>query len=141
RDATGELLTGIEGCRIPKILRQAQGTALTAEQIRAVFPKASSVLARPVGTHGGDDFDKIDGTAELAAYLEASATTDRYFIEYDDYASADGHFRKYRFIFVDGEVLPYHLAIGNDWKVHHVSTDMANQQWMQDEEAAFLNEP
>ncbi len=62
-------------------------------------------------------------------------------IEYIDYASADGYFRKYRFIFVDGEILPYHLAIGNDWKVHHVSTDMARQPWMQREEAAFLAEP
>ena len=55
--------------------------------------------------------------------------------------SADGHFRKFRFIFVDGDVLPYHLAIGDDWKVHHVSTDMANQPWMQREEAAFLSNP
>ena len=36
---------------------------------------------------------------------------------------------------------PYHLAIGNDWKVHHVSTDMANQAWMQAEEEAFLQDP
>jgi tetratricopeptide (TPR) repeat protein len=141
RDATAELLTGVAGCRIPKILRQPQGSTLSAEDIRAAFPTASSILARPVGTHGGDDFDKIDGIAELTAYLAEPAATDRYFIEYADYTSADGHFRKYRFIFVDGEVLPYHLAIGNDWKVHHVSTDMANQEWMQREEATFLNDP
>ena len=35
------------------------------------------------------------------------------------------------------EILPYHLAIGNDWKVHHLSTDMVNQPWMQREEAAL----
>ena len=29
----------------------------------------------------------------------------------------------------------------NDWKVHHVSTDMVNQAWMQAEEEAFLNDP
>ena len=141
RDSTAELLTGIVGCRIPKILRQPQGSTLSVEDIRIAFPDAASILARPVGTHGGDDFDKIDGTTELAAYLAAPAATDRYFIEYADYGSADGHFRKYRFIFVNGEVLPYHLAIGNDWKVHHVNTDMANQEWMQHEEAAFLNDP
>ena len=44
-------------------------------------------------------------------------------------------------MFVGDEILPYHLAIGNQWKVHHLSTDMANQAWMQQEEAAFLNEP
>jgi hypothetical protein len=105
------------------------------------LPSASSILARPVGTHGGDDFEKIDGPAELAAYLSQPAATDRYFIEYADYRSADGYFRKYRFIFVDDQILPYHLAIADGWKVHHVNTDMANQPWMQQEEAAFLNDP
>jgi tetratricopeptide (TPR) repeat protein len=141
RDVVAELLTGIPGCRIPGILRQQAGNELSVESLQAAFPKANSILARPVGTHGGDDFDKIDTTAELSAYLSRPADTDRYFIEYADYRSADGYFRKYRFIFVDGEVLPYHLAISNEWKVHHVSTDMANQIWMQQEEAAFLDEP
>ena len=141
RDMVADLLADIPGCRIPKILRQPAGTELSVASLQAAFPSASAILARPVGTHGGDDFDKIDGPAELAAYLAQPADTDRYFIEYADYRSADGFFRKYRFIFVDDQVLPYHLAIGNDWKVHHVNTDMANQAWMQQEEAAFLNDP
>jgi tetratricopeptide (TPR) repeat protein len=141
RDMVAELLMGIEGCRIPKISRQQAGTELSVETLRAALPQATSILARPVGTHGGDDFDKIDGADELAAYLAKPAETDRYFIEYADYRSVDGFFRKYRFIFVDDQVLPYHLAICDDWKVHHVNTDMANQVWMQDEEAAFLNDP
>jgi tetratricopeptide (TPR) repeat protein len=141
RDIVAELLTGIQGCRIPKIFRQQSGTELSVESLRAALPQATSILARPVGTHGGDDFDKIDGADELAAYLAKPAETDRYFIEYADYRSADGLFRKYRFIFVDDQVLPYHLAICDDWKVHHVNTDMANQVWMQEEEAAFLNDP
>ena len=141
RDMVAELLIGIDGCRIPRISRQQAGTELSVESLRAALPQATSILARPVGTHGGDDFDKIDGEDALAAYLAKPAGTDRYFIEYADYRSADGFFRKYRFIFVNGEVLPYHLAICDDWKVHHVNTDMANQKWMQDEEAAFLTDP
>ena len=105
------------------------------------MPSASAILARPVGTHGGDDFEKIDDPAKLAALLAQCPETDRYLIEYIDYRSTDGYFRKYRFIFVDDRILPYHLAIGNDWKVHHVSTDMANQPWMQQEEQAFLSDP
>jgi hypothetical protein len=141
RDAVAELLTGIQGCRIPRILRQQAGTELSVASLQTALPQAISILARPVGTHGGDDFDKLDGADELAAYLAKPADTDRYFIEYADYRSADGFFRKYRFIFVDDQVLPYHLAIADDWKVHHVNTDMANQVWMQEEEAAFLNDP
>ena len=74
------------------------------------------------------------------AFLARRPDDDHYVIEYVDYAaSSDGHFRKFRF--VGEEVLPYHLAIGNDRKVHHVSTDMANQPRMQQEEAAFLGNP
>jgi tetratricopeptide (TPR) repeat protein len=141
RDAVADLLTDIPGCRIPKIVRQKAGTALSVENVQAAFPSAPAILARPVGTHGGDDFEKIDGAAELATYLMQPADTDRYFIEYADYRSADGYFRKYRFIFVDDQILPYHLAIADGWKVHHVNTDMANQSWMQQEEAAFLGDP
>ena len=141
RDAVADLLTDIPGCRIPHIVRQQAGTALSVASLQAALPSASAILARPVGTHGGDDFEKIDGPAELAAYLAHPADTDRYFIEYADYRSSDGYFRKYRFIFVDDQILPYHLAIADGWKVHHVNTDMANQPWMQQEEAAFLNDP
>jgi tetratricopeptide (TPR) repeat protein len=141
RDIVADLLAGMPGCRIPKVLRQKAGADLSVATLQAAMPSASSILARPVGTHGGDDFEKIDSSAELEAYLAQRAETDRYFIEYVDYRSADGHFRKYRFIFVGDQILPYHLSIGNGWKVHHISTDMANQLWMQQEEAAFLNEP
>ena len=37
---------------------------------------------------------------------------------------------------------PYHLAIGDDWKVHHFRTDMADHRWMQEEEElALLSDP
>jgi glutathione synthase/RimK-type ligase-like ATP-grasp enzyme len=103
--------------------------------------KRQFVLVRPVGTHGGDDLEKIEDSAVLAALLAQPTDTDRYLIEYIDYRSTDGHFRKYRFIFVDDQILPYHLAIAADWKVHHDSTDMADHRWMQREEEAFLNDP
>jgi tetratricopeptide (TPR) repeat protein len=140
RDAIAELLAGIPGCHIPKVLRQTAGSDLSMAALRAAIP-SSSILARPVGTHGGDDFEKIEEPVELIAFLAQRPNADHYLIEYVDYRSVDGHFRKYRFIFVDDQILPYHLAIGNDWKVHHVSTDMANQAWMQAEEKAFLQDP
>ena len=142
RDMVAELLTGHRGLPHSQDLAPTgRHRAFGCKPARPRFREPPSILARPVGTHGGDDFDKIDGADELAAYLAKPADTDRYFIEYADYRSADGFFRKYRFIFVDEQVLPYHLAICDDWKVHHVNTDMANQVWMQQEEAAFLNDP
>ena len=98
-------------------------------------------IARNFLHPAGDDFEKLENLDELARFLAPRQKHDHYVIEYVDYASCDRHFRKYRFIFVGEEILPYHLAIGNDWKVHHVSTDMASHPWMQQEEAAFLANP
>jgi tetratricopeptide (TPR) repeat protein len=141
RDAVACLLQGIPGCRIPRALRHKAGAISSPEVLQAALPFSFPVLARPVGTHGGDDFEKIEGPVALASFLSQRPDRDHYLIEYIDYRSDDGYFRKYRFIFVDGQILPYHLCIGSDWKVHHISTDMANQPWMQQEEEAFLNNP
>jgi len=141
RDAVTDLLPGIAGCRIPRILRLAAHADVSVDALAKMLPFPFPVLARPAGTHGGDDFEKIAGLEELARFLEHRPDSDHYVIDYIDYASADGHFRKYRFIFVGEKVLPYHLAIGKDWKLHHDNTDMADHAWMQQEEAAFLNAP
>ena len=141
RDAVARLLEGIPNCRVPKALRLKAGADRSPDALRAMLPFSCPILARPVGTHGGDDFEKIEDHAPLAAFLSRHSDHDCYLTQYIDYRSEDGYFRKYRFIFVDGEILPYHLCIGSDWKLHHISTDMANQPWMQREEEAFLNEP
>jgi tetratricopeptide (TPR) repeat protein len=140
RDAVAKLLRGIPHCRVPRALRLKAGSDHSEAALEAMLPFTSSCLARPVGTHGGDDFEKVEDLAGLSAFLSQRADHDHYLIEYIDYLSADGHFRKYRFIFVDDQVLPYHLCIGSDWKLHHINTDMAHHAWMQQEEAAFLGE-
>jgi Flp pilus assembly protein TadD/glutathione synthase/RimK-type ligase-like ATP-grasp enzyme len=140
RDAITELLSEIPGCRTPNILRLPGDKDVSAIVLEAELLFSFPLLVRPAGTHGGDDFEKCADAAALAEFL-TPRNGDHYLIQFIDYASADGHFRKYRFIFVGEKVMPYHLCIGNDWKVHHVSTDMANQPWMQQEEAAFLANP
>lgn len=140
RDAIAALLPGIDRCRVPKILRLDAGADVSAATLQTMLPFPFPLLARPAGTHGGDDFEKIEAIETLSDVL-GRLGGDRYLIEYIDYASHDGYFRKYRFIFVDDEILPYHLAIGSDWKLHHDSTDMADHAWMQREEAAFLENP
>ena len=140
RDAVARRLPGIDGCRIPAILRLASGADLYVAALQAILPFPFPLLARPAGTHGGDDFEKFEDVAALSRFL-GERDGDHYLIEYVDYASADRFFRKYRFIFVDEAIMPYHLAIGIDWKLHHDSTDMGDHAWMQKEEAAFLENP
>ncbi|MBV9456886.1 MAG: tetratricopeptide repeat protein [Bradyrhizobium sp.] len=140
RDAITALLSEIPGCRIPHILRLPADKDVSAVVREAESRFSFPLLVRPAGTHGGDDFEKCADGAALAGFLKPRHG-DHYLIQYIDYASADGHFRKYRFIFVGEKMMPYHLCIGNEWKVHHVSTDMAHHAWMQQEEAAFLAAP
>ena len=98
------------------------------------------LLVRVAGTHGGDDFDKFDDWDEIIEFRLGGPGANYYVIEYIDYRSKDGFFRKYRVIFVDGDIFPYHLAIHDDWKVHHFRTDMANHAWMRKEEERFLDD-
>jgi Flp pilus assembly protein TadD len=140
RDAVAQLLQGIPGCRVPQAVRLKAGADRSEAALKAMLPFNSAVLARPVGTHGGDDFEMVDDVAALSAFLSQRPDHDHYLIEYIDYISADSYFRKYRFIFIDDQILPYHLCIGRDWKLHHINTDMAHQPWMQQEEAAFLGD-
>jgi Flp pilus assembly protein TadD/glutathione synthase/RimK-type ligase-like ATP-grasp enzyme len=140
RDQVTERLSEVPGCRIPNILRLPADRDVFAAVAEAQLLFSFPLLVRPAGTHGGDDFEKCDDGTALAEFLKPRKG-DHYLIEYIDYASADGYFRKYRFIFVGENILPYHLAIASDWKIHHDSTDMADHAWMQQEEAAFLANP
>ena len=136
RDATALALADVEGCRVPRTIRINAGDGLP-DGLELAFP----LLARQAGMHGGDAFEKLDDGAALTAFLAAHADHDRYVIDYVDYRSTDGFFRKYRFLFVGEEILPYHLAIGDGWKLHRDSTEMAHHAWMQDEEERFLRAP
>jgi hypothetical protein len=48
--------------------------------------------------------------------------------------------RKYRLIFVDRCVHPYHLAIGEDWLLHYWRADMQRSPWKMAEEERFLQD-
>ena len=136
-----EVLEQVPNCRFGRVARHVAGEPATAEALATKIPFALPVLARPTGTHGGERFEKIESFEALADFINQHPDVDHYMIEYVDYQSVDGHFRKYRFFFVDGEIMPYHLAIGDHWKVHHNTTNMADHPWMQDEEKIFLENP
>jgi len=143
RDAVVALLSGLPGSGVPATIRCTRAE-LAAPDASARLQRqgiAFPLLLRVAGTHGGDAFEKLDRPEDIAAFLAQHAAEAFYATAYVDYRSADGYFRKYRFIFTNGEILPYHLAIADQWKVHHFRTDMGSHRWMQDEEKAFLDHP
>lgn len=141
RASVSTRLAGTPGCLVPPTRRYTRAELLQALDEDGVASLPYPLVVRPCGTHGGEDFEKMDNRAEFAAFLGDLDLPDYYVTPFVDYRSADGHFRKYRFIFVGDEILPYHLAIDTRWKVHHVTTPMAGSNWMQDEERAFLEAP
>lgn len=128
-------------CRVPLTLRKTGREMAAAIDGPEVQSMTLPVLVRLAGNHGGDELEKADGWAQAHAFAAAHPDEIVYLTEFVDFRSADGQYRKYRFISLDGEIFPYHLAIHDDWLVHHFRTDMAEQAWKRDEELAFLQHP
>jgi tetratricopeptide (TPR) repeat protein len=136
RHMMAQRLAGLTGCLVPETTRRTR-VALT--QPFAVSPD-QPWLIRPVGDHGGERLERVTAPHEIADFI---ATTDNdafYLTRFVDYRSADGHYRKYRFIFLGDAILPYHLAIGDHWKVHYFRTPMDQHDWMRREEEAFVTD-
>ena len=141
RESVARRLGGIAGCRVPRTRRIAGPALAEAARNGDLGGFELPLLVRLAGNHGGDDFEKLSDSAGIIDLVSRNPESDYYLIQYLDYRSADGYFRKYRLMCIDGELFPYHLAIHDDWKVHHFRTDMANQAWMRQEEEAFLKAP
>lgn len=143
REAVASLLVGIEDCHVPPTIRMTRA-ALTAPDAAAELRRRGCqfpLLLRLAGSHGGETFEKVETVEGMARFVEAHPDDLIYVTPYVDYLSADGYFRKYRFVLTDQDILPYHLAISENWKVHHYTTAMDRHAWMQDEEKAFLSNP
>jgi tetratricopeptide (TPR) repeat protein len=140
REAIARRFAGIPGCVVPRTIRVA-GPVLTEAAMNRQFAGFSlPLLVRVAGTHGGDDFDKVEDWDDVVDFVAENPEAAYYVIEYVNYRSDDGFFRKYRVIFIDDKIFPYHLAIHDDWKVHHFRTDMANHDWMRKEEERYLQD-
>lgn len=95
-------------------------------------------LVRSPGYHTGDHFVKVDCASELTAAVAQLPGDELLVIEYVDLRAADGTFRKYRVMIVDGDIYPLHLAISYDWKVHYFRSAMAQSAGFRSEDAQFL---
>ena len=126
-------LRGVFGCTMPDARRVARAEIESARE----FP----LLVRPVDTHAGRGLERVEDARALRDYL-ARHPDERFDVTpYVEYRSADGFYRKYRVVLVDGAPYPYHLAISPDWMVHYVKSPTASVAWMRAEEERFLREP
>jgi tetratricopeptide (TPR) repeat protein len=131
RDRLSATLAGMPRLLVPTTRRVDRA-------VLGLLPLDGPTLVRPVGAHGGEALERIADAARLGAYLLKTPAESFYLTEFCDFRSADGWHRKYRLIFVDRRPYPYHLAIGQDWKLHYWRIENDVAPWMKDEEAAFL---
>jgi hypothetical protein len=134
RDRAQELFGDIPGLLGPGV-RWMMGDDLL-DQPSFAYP----FLIRPGGTHGGEDLALIQTFSGLAEYL-AKVPYDRFLLtDFHDFKGAQDCYRKYRFIFVDRQPFPYHLAIAESWLVHYWRAEMLRADWKKREEEAFLTD-
>lgn len=143
RDGVSSLLLSVQGIDIPisvrigrqSLQRVCRGeTEITAILHDGVFP----IIARPAGAHAGHGLAKLDSAADLANYLETMPEDEFSVARFVDYKSADGMYRKYRIVLIDGQPYVCHMAIADHWMVNYQNSGMAENAVKRTEEAQFM---
>jgi glutathione synthase/RimK-type ligase-like ATP-grasp enzyme len=132
-------LQDVAGCTVPLTIR------VNAKGARDLFASPQTaglrypLLIRPVDTHRGDGLQRISSPQFVPTDLNVNECFN--VSQFIDYRSNDGFYRKYRVIVIAGRPFAYHLAISEHWMVHYISSPMADNAWMRDEEERFLRDP
>jgi tetratricopeptide (TPR) repeat protein len=140
RDRLSDLLAGIDNLLTPRTARY-DAEALAAKGLADCIAASAldyPLLVRPIGSHGGAGLILARGPSDLD---QVSLRAGVYVTEYADFQGPDGLYRKYRMIFVDGQMFPYHLAIAEDWLIHYGTAGMEDDATRQLEERWFLQAP
>ncbi|HXZ00761.1 MAG TPA: hypothetical protein VEI03_12225 [Stellaceae bacterium] len=143
RERLFALLDGAPGLVMPMTLRadriSLQRLAAGSVAVGDLLPDgAFPLIVRPVGSHAGHGLRKLDDAAALAAYLVERAETEFYLSRFIDYSGADGQFRKFRIVFIDGAAHACHLAIADQWMIYYLNANMRASAAKREEEAAFM---
>jgi hypothetical protein len=135
RDGVADGLRPLPGLATPRIVRRPRDwLAARAGGDGGGFP----LVARPVGSHAGQDLRLIDRPDGVAAYLAEAAAAEFYVADFIDYRGPDGLFRKYRVAFIDGAPWLCHMAASEHWMVHYLNAGMTESGPKRDMEAAAM---
>jgi hypothetical protein len=143
RDKLWERLQGVPGLAMPKTFRVARAdlerigkepALLTQFAPDGSFP----MIVRPIDSNAGVGLDKLETPSAIADYLAARPESEFFLSRFVDYSSADGLFRKYRIVAVDGKPFAVHMAIADQWKVWYLNADMTTDAQKRAEEAEFM---
>jgi glutathione synthase/RimK-type ligase-like ATP-grasp enzyme len=143
RNGACALLGTAPGICMPVSARIARNTLMQLASrelnVTAILPDGGfPIIVRPVGSHAGHGLEKIDDADAIARYLESEAAAEFYISRFVDYRSADGQFRKYRIILIEGKPFICHMAISDHWMIHYLNAGMTDSADKRAEEAAMM---
>jgi hypothetical protein len=134
RERLHHLLAPIPGVSIPQTIRGERANFIGA-LAKCGFP----LIVRPIDSHAGDGLEKLACAGEADAYLSQRPEAEFSMSPFQDYRSADGQYRKYRVMIVDGKPFPCHMAISEHWMIHYLNAGMEENAEKRREEAQFLD--
>lgn len=138
REEQPHLLAGIPGIVVSQAERMhredLEGLLNFADYPSHFFP----VIARPLGSHAGIGLKKLNQPGDVLDYLQSSTDEEFTVAPFIDYASADGKYRKFRVVMIDGQALAAHMAVSSRWMVHYLNADMLDNAQHRAEEAEFM---
>ena len=143
RDKLHRLLDGIEGLRF----RRRWWSRASVSRKRRARPTCSPT-SPPISLSRSSSVraDRMRATvlprsttARRWRAISTSTSGELFFISrFVDYASADGLFRKYRVVFVDGRPYACHMAIADRWDIWYLNAGMTESAAKRLEEETFM---
>jgi glutathione synthase/RimK-type ligase-like ATP-grasp enzyme len=138
-------LQGVPGLHMPQTIRADR--ALLQRLVRCETDPTAllsdgtwPLIIRPVDSHAGRGLEKLASPFELTRYLAAMPDAEFFLSRFVDYASADGQFRKFRVVLVDGVAYAVHLGVSSHWMVHYLNAGMTESAAKRAEEERFMAE-
>ena len=132
RGSVSSMLRDLPGVDIPPTASASRAT------LAGGAPFAYPVIIRPLDSHAGQGLEKIDDEAGLRHYLAQRGETMFTLSPFIDYRNADGLYRKYRIVIVDGKAYAGHMALSDHWMIHYLNAHMSDSAAKRAEEAAFM---
>ncbi|PLZ01400.1 RimK family alpha-L-glutamate ligase [Burkholderia sp. WAC0059] len=117
-----------------RLLAAAAGEWSLADAVGSDFP----FIVRPVGSHAGRGLERLADREALKAYVDQAEAAEFYVAPFIDYSGADGLFRKYRIVLIDGKPYVCHMGISRHWMVHYPYPEMLEHPERREEEARFM---
>jgi len=143
RDKLHRLLHGIEGLDIPATIGVTRSQLCEVAQAKLPFAAIAAelvfpVIIRPRGSHAGVGLARLDDRTAIDGYLATRSEQEFFVSRFVDYAGADGLFRKYRLVFIDGAPYACHMAIAERWDIWYLNAGMTGNPAKRLEEETFM---